>query len=165
MDKLPIETWLDILAMCCTDGGLTGCALSLVNSDFRRLSRPFALQSVSLSSPKQISAFAESLNSMPNDLRRVRHLCISDEVGFTITEIFVYTNDIPKGRRLQGLVDGGDQAKGVIYVLMTIADSLETLAMHCADVLINMFCCVNMPCLRVSMFKFMIVQFPNDFGV
>ncbi|KAI0672744.1 hypothetical protein C8Q78DRAFT_990163 [Trametes maxima] len=82
MDKLAVELLTLIFSYACTDGGQTGCALSLVSRRIRDASRPARFHSVSLTtSPAQVQPFldcyekerAHSRDMLP----RVRHLCLS----------------------------------------------------------------------------------------
>ena len=50
LDVLPYELTGDIFTLACTDGGRTGCSLSLVSKHIRDLSRPFRFHTVALRS-------------------------------------------------------------------------------------------------------------------
>lgn len=82
MDKLAVELLTEISFFACTDGGRTGCSLSLVSKRIHYASRPARFYSVSLvNSPAQIELFlacyeaerARAVDMIP----RVRHLCLS----------------------------------------------------------------------------------------
>ncbi|KAI0820183.1 hypothetical protein BC628DRAFT_921057 [Trametes gibbosa] len=82
MDKLAVELLTLIFFYACTDGGQTGCSLSLVSRRIRDASRPARFYSVSLmTSPTQIEQFLECLQNERARSRemmpRVRHLCLS----------------------------------------------------------------------------------------
>ncbi|KAI0672742.1 hypothetical protein C8Q78DRAFT_990161 [Trametes maxima] len=82
MDKVPVELLTLISFYACTDGGQTGCALSLVSRRIREASRPARFYSIALTtSPAQIQPFLgclEKERSRSRDMRpRVRHLCLS----------------------------------------------------------------------------------------
>ncbi|EIW51741.1 uncharacterized protein TRAVEDRAFT_75540 [Trametes versicolor FP-101664 SS1] len=82
MDKLAVELLTLISFYACTDGGPTGCSLSLVSRRIREVSRPARFFSVSLmTSPTQIEQFLECLQNerarATDMLPRVRHLCLS----------------------------------------------------------------------------------------
>ncbi|KAH9900881.1 hypothetical protein C8Q73DRAFT_222444 [Cubamyces lactineus] len=82
MDKLAVELLTLISFYACTDGGWTGCALSLVSRRVREASRPARFFSVSLvTSPNQLEQFLDCLHEerarSPDMIPRVRHLCLS----------------------------------------------------------------------------------------
>ncbi|KAI9069985.1 hypothetical protein FKP32DRAFT_1558636 [Trametes sanguinea] len=82
MDKLAVELLTLIAFLACTDGGPTGCNLSLVSRRIREASRPARFFSVSLiTSPTQIEQFLDCLQKERSRsvemLPRVRHLCLS----------------------------------------------------------------------------------------
>ncbi|KZP07164.1 hypothetical protein FIBSPDRAFT_690359, partial [Athelia psychrophila] len=74
----PTELWRHIFAFACTDGGQTGCALSLVSRYIHECSKPFKLRSVALHGVPQIYAFSALLSDAPVSLNHVQHLFISD---------------------------------------------------------------------------------------
>lgn len=65
MDRIPVETWLQICAEACTDGGTTGRSLALVSRYVRELSKPYRLQSISLRGHKQAISCALMLHCTP----------------------------------------------------------------------------------------------------
>ncbi|KAH9848924.1 hypothetical protein C2E23DRAFT_738508 [Lenzites betulinus] len=82
MEKLAVELLTLIFFYACTDGGQTGCSLSLVSRRIRDASRPARFYSVSLmTSPTQIQHFLDCLQTERARSRemmpRVRHLCLS----------------------------------------------------------------------------------------
>ncbi|KAH9928520.1 uncharacterized protein BXZ73DRAFT_102359 [Epithele typhae] len=82
MDKLPIELLTLIAIFACTDGGPTGCALSLVSKRIRDVTRPARFFTVCVfSDPAKIDQFLrcyEAERARATDaLPRVRHLCLS----------------------------------------------------------------------------------------
>ena len=77
MENLPSELWTSIFALACTDGGLTGCAISLVSRYFRLAVLPVQLHSVALVSTKQTTKFADIVEAKAPEECRVRHLFIS----------------------------------------------------------------------------------------
>ncbi|KAI0362644.1 hypothetical protein OH77DRAFT_1389811 [Trametes cingulata] len=82
MDKLAVELLTLISFYACTDGGYTGCSLSLVSRRIRDASRPARFYSVSLvTSPTQVQQFIDCLQKerarSPDMLPRVRHLILS----------------------------------------------------------------------------------------
>ncbi|KAM5538064.1 hypothetical protein V8D89_008261 [Ganoderma adspersum] len=96
LDKLAVELLTLISLYACTDGGPTGCALSLVSKRMRAASRPARFFSVSLTtgSPTQLKQFltcyqaecARAADALP----RVQHLCLSlfgrEEDGAPMTD-------------------------------------------------------------------------------
>ena len=82
MDKLAVELITLISVYACTDGGQTGCALSLVSKRIRAASRPARFFTVGLvNGPAQIEQFLECFQAerarATDALPRVRHLCLS----------------------------------------------------------------------------------------
>ncbi len=83
LDKLAVELLTLISFYACTDGGPTGCALSLVSKRMRAASRPSRFFSVSLTteSPAQIKQFLACYQAecarATDVLPRVQHLCLS----------------------------------------------------------------------------------------
>lgn len=85
MESLAIELQERIFLFACTDGGYTGCSLSLVSKDIREASRAARFHSVSLmeSSICQLSEFlacfrAERKRALAQGVTpRVRHLCVA----------------------------------------------------------------------------------------
>ncbi|KAI0334670.1 hypothetical protein GY45DRAFT_1318275 [Cubamyces sp. BRFM 1775] len=85
LDSLPYELLEHIFRNACTDGGRTGCSLSLVSKRIRILSRSSRFHSVSLltGTCSQLSCFLETLDRARKEAAaageptpRVRHLCI-----------------------------------------------------------------------------------------
>ncbi|KAJ3482179.1 hypothetical protein NLI96_g7151 [Meripilus lineatus] len=76
MDKCPLEIYLDIFALACTDDGQTGCSLSLVSKAFADISRPVQLRSVALYGSSQISKFVSMLEKRDPRDRKVRNLFV-----------------------------------------------------------------------------------------
>lgn len=82
LDTLAVELLTMISFYACTDGGQTGCSLSLVSKRIRAASRPARFYSVLLlGSPSQIErfllAYQAECSRAPDALPRVRHLCLS----------------------------------------------------------------------------------------
>ncbi|KAM5534452.1 hypothetical protein V8D89_011919 [Ganoderma adspersum] len=85
MESLAVELLERIFFFACTDGGYTGCSLSLVSKHIREASRAARFHSVSLveSSVCQLTEFsacfrAERTRALAQGVTlRVRHLCIS----------------------------------------------------------------------------------------
>ncbi|KAI0636392.1 hypothetical protein C8Q77DRAFT_1051140 [Trametes polyzona] len=82
MEKLAVELLTIIFFYACTDGGKTGCSLSLVSRRIQQVSRPARFYTVSLMvSPTQVEQFLDCLQKERDRsvemLPRVRHLCLS----------------------------------------------------------------------------------------
>ena len=78
MDRCPPEILLKIFALACTDGGTTGCVLSLVSRYIREVSSIVQLQTVAVDRVTRMRLLLEALRSRPPALRRVKHLFLSD---------------------------------------------------------------------------------------
>lgn len=79
MDKCPTELLVKIFTLACTDGGKTGCALSLVSSQVHVVSREVQLYSVSVNSIAHGRLLLKALQSRALEHRKVRHLFLSDK--------------------------------------------------------------------------------------
>ena len=85
MVALPIELLAQIFTYACTDGGYTGCSLSLVSKHIRAASRGARFHSVSLTraSAEQVSQFSShllaecALSNGTGAAPRVKHLCLT----------------------------------------------------------------------------------------
>ena len=127
MDSLPAELWLDILARACTDGGYTGCSLSLVSHSMRAMARPFRHQSISLVGPRQVQAFVElAVSTRPTN---IRHLFLSIDLP-----LFTMTASQTSGRH-------SDVLKGWFRTILSIAaPTILTLFVHKIPIpVINVF--------------------------
>jgi hypothetical protein len=78
MHKCPIEIWLQIFQVACTDDGSTGRSIALVSRFFHEISNEVKLQSLSVIGVPQIVACARMLEMTPPHFRRVRHLFVSN---------------------------------------------------------------------------------------
>jgi len=76
MDRCPVELWLKIFAIACTDDGFTGRSLSLVSRYIRDTSKSFKLQSVAICGLRQTVEFAALVTKTPRC--HARHLYICD---------------------------------------------------------------------------------------
>ena len=72
MDTLPVELITKIAFQACTDGGLTGCSLSLGSRPIRDATHPARFHSVSLASTP--GAFAKFLHVYREQRHRVQHV-------------------------------------------------------------------------------------------
>ncbi|KAF8643555.1 hypothetical protein AX16_008943 [Volvariella volvacea WC 439] len=57
----PPELWLEIFSFACTDGGCTGCSLSLVSRTFNKLSSPYRYQSLAICGLEQLVSLLKVL--------------------------------------------------------------------------------------------------------
>lgn len=79
MDRLPTELLCLIFSCACTDGGLTGAALSTVSKRVRALSQRYALQTVTLHFCRNVTVFSALLEGRtPKKREVVHHLHMSD---------------------------------------------------------------------------------------
>lgn len=76
MRPFPAELWHNIGAIACTDGGYTGCSLSLVSHCMRDVMRPVRYTSVALTSQQSCLAFAGMLDDI-NPHSAIVHLFVS----------------------------------------------------------------------------------------
>lgn len=125
MDRLPVELWLNILPLACTDGGYTGGSLSLVSRYVRDMARHLRYQSVSLIGHKHVQAFAGLVAS--KSPMNIRHLFLSVEVPSS--------NDVP--------LSGPNYAKlmqnltiSFLTILRAAAPTLLTLFVHTTPIII-----------------------------
>ena len=86
MQGLAVELLEEIWTLSCTDGGFTGCSLSLVSKHIRKTSRAARFHSISLTSGtgQQFAKFLQSFHKERAAAAKersptptVRHLCIS----------------------------------------------------------------------------------------
>ncbi|KZT28812.1 hypothetical protein NEOLEDRAFT_781622 [Neolentinus lepideus HHB14362 ss-1] len=139
MDRCPVEIVSEIISLACTDGGATGCSLSLVSKGMALTSEPFRFQSVALSGLRQISKFLEMSEGGPG--RKIRHLFLCDRKAQEAYEAFGYGHlGLPKpdGSRLpsrewekQYISDHKAASLFnalVLPLLQSAADVLETLS-------------------------------------
>lgn len=79
MDRCPLELWTKIATFACTDGGYTGCSLSLVSRTMRSIVDPVRYHTVSIFGNQKLFAFASQLAALSVDKPPViRHLLIAD---------------------------------------------------------------------------------------
>ncbi|KAI0682604.1 hypothetical protein C8Q76DRAFT_321669 [Earliella scabrosa] len=89
METLPFELLEQIAAFACTDGGRTGCSLSLVSKRFREVARGTRFASVALTSghPSQLAqflaAYTTARDARPEHgaMPRIRHLCVCSDAS------------------------------------------------------------------------------------
>ncbi|KAL1945758.1 hypothetical protein VTO73DRAFT_1760 [Trametes versicolor] len=96
MDVLPLETLQQIFELACTDGGITGCTLSLVSKGIRSAARTTRFHSISLVVTSQrlqsfVDLYKRECEPAQDDKPRIRHL----HVAFPYIELDfdTYTDD------------------------------------------------------------------------
>ncbi|TFK92243.1 hypothetical protein K466DRAFT_626631 [Polyporus arcularius HHB13444] len=82
MDSLPVELVTEVAFLACTDGGRTGCSLSLVSKRIRNAVYPARFHTVALASDpeafsKFLDVYREQRHRLPNTNPHVRHLFLS----------------------------------------------------------------------------------------
>ncbi|KAK0194870.1 hypothetical protein F5146DRAFT_1132291 [Armillaria mellea] len=77
MDTFPCEIWIHIFEFSCTDGGQTGRSISLVSKQARDLVQPLRLNSLCVTSARQIIGLKQYLERLSLDERAVYHLFIA----------------------------------------------------------------------------------------
>ncbi|KAF7977864.1 hypothetical protein HWV62_2386 [Athelia sp. TMB] len=82
MDRVPVELWRKIFAHSCFDGGLTGCALSLVSKAVHDASRHCRYYSVALKGLPSALMFAQLLGKHHLDEIRVYHLHVTNQYPY-----------------------------------------------------------------------------------
>ncbi|KAG7442644.1 uncharacterized protein BT62DRAFT_996566 [Guyanagaster necrorhizus] len=88
MDTFPREIWIRVFYYACTDGGQTGRSISLVSKRARRLVKFLRLNSLCVTSARQIIGLREYLESFPMPERTVSHLFIASAYPGPDTGIF-----------------------------------------------------------------------------
>lgn len=77
MDRCPLELWTRIVTFACTDGGYTGCSLSLVSHTMHNIAEPIRYRAISILGNQKLFAFAARLATMSKP-PVIRHLLIAD---------------------------------------------------------------------------------------
>ncbi|KAI9057410.1 hypothetical protein FKP32DRAFT_1358889 [Trametes sanguinea] len=83
MHSLPIKLLEPIFVLACTDGGRTGCALSLTSQHIRAASRTTRFRSVSLVSGsvtqvvRFVASYGLACEQNKDEKPRIRHLCLA----------------------------------------------------------------------------------------
>ncbi|KAK0475515.1 hypothetical protein IW261DRAFT_1494847 [Armillaria novae-zelandiae] len=88
MDTFPCEIWIHIFEFSCTDGGQTGRSISLVSKLARDLVQPLRLNSLCVTSARQIIGLREHLERLSLDERVVYHLLIASTYPGPDTRIY-----------------------------------------------------------------------------
>lgn len=119
MEHCPVEVWQKILAFACTDGGHTGCSLSLVSRFMRLAVLPVRFCSVELTSQDRLLAFSTILSRWESRAN-IRHL-------FVTVDIPLWGPNAIRGTR-RSMLD-----EGFRYILVRAAPTLNTLVIHSPD--------------------------------
>lgn len=82
MENIPGGLWIKIMTLACTDGGATGCSLSLVSRHMHDMVQPVRYHSVVISSIRSASTFAHLLERQ-SPAPVVRHLMIKEDTKAT----------------------------------------------------------------------------------
>lgn len=80
MERCPVEVWQRILSLACTDGGYTGCSLSLVSRFMRDAVEPICFHSVMLIGRERCTAFATLLDRSTTQ-KTIRHLFVHWQIS------------------------------------------------------------------------------------
>ena len=121
MERCPLELWEKIFALACTDGGFTGCSLSLVSRRVRALVEPFRYHSISLVEYEKFLAFASLLKGFPMP-PTICHLFISVK----LPDIAPYTSD--HAGRAPFIKELFEEA--FLSILTIVASELRSLCVH-----------------------------------
>ena len=119
MEHCPVEVWQKILTFACTDGGYTGCSVSLVSRFMRLAVLPVRFCSVELTSQDRLLIFSALLSSWESRAN-IRHLFVSVDVP-------LWGPKAMRGERWKMLNDG------FRYILARAAPTLNTLVVHSPD--------------------------------
>ncbi|KAJ2917066.1 hypothetical protein MD484_g3334, partial [Candolleomyces efflorescens] len=76
MERVPVELWLHVFSIACSDDGRTGRSLSMVSRRVNELSKPFKYQSIAVDKLSNIAALTEILQNLPIEFRAVHKLFI-----------------------------------------------------------------------------------------
>ncbi|RXW21794.1 hypothetical protein EST38_g4070 [Candolleomyces aberdarensis] len=76
MECVPVELWLYVFSIACSDDGRTGRSLSLVSRRVNQLSKPFKYQSIAVDKLSNIAGLSEILQNLPAEFRVVQKLFV-----------------------------------------------------------------------------------------
>jgi hypothetical protein len=116
---LPPEVWQHIARFACTDGGYTGCVLSLVSREMRAVTAPSRYHTLAFFNPRDITLFAAHLERV--GLARV--IC----VVMLIAPQPDANEDFSPGAWPRKTVDQMTVADAALIVLRAVAPTLEML--------------------------------------
>ncbi|KAI0780486.1 hypothetical protein BD413DRAFT_463607 [Trametes elegans] len=122
MDRLAIELLINVFSLACTDGGYTGCSLSLVCKHFNTISRPLRFQSIAINgSLRKLERFVSRLHSE----HALRGAYGSVPV---VRHLFLFTLSMPPLAIPDKGSDSRDDYFALVATLMRlVAPKLETL--------------------------------------
>jgi hypothetical protein len=95
LERYPAEILKPIFTLACSDGGITGCALSLVSKNLAAQSRPYRFFSVSLLGLRCLEQFEETIGTVG-----VKHCCVDQ---LLVSDVRVASKCVP--RRLPELIE------------------------------------------------------------
>ena len=148
IQDVPVEVLQEIFVQACTDGGTTGCSISLVSQAFRAAVQPIQYHSIELTGLAQISTFASryketcSALAAADPLRghpKVRHLLLMSHRDMRSRS--VYANEE---------ADKTETLDAIANLLALLAPDLHTLVLITAYRHTDLFqgCGDGFPCLR-----------------
>ena len=77
----PLEVWYKICFYACNDDGTTGLSLGQVSRYVHSASRPYHLHSAAVSGGYQLRKFADRLDALPPEHKRLQHLFVARPFG------------------------------------------------------------------------------------
>ncbi|EKM49554.1 uncharacterized protein PHACADRAFT_265096 [Phanerochaete carnosa HHB-10118-sp] len=135
MERCPVELWLRIVTLACTDGGYTGCSLCLVSQRMRHIVESVRFLSISLVHEEQLLAFSRLLPDPDSQYSPpvIRHLLIF---------VKLYFRSDPEGKSR-----GESLQQATRKIISVAAPNVETLVVHQAryDLVFSM---LKFPALR-----------------
>lgn len=132
MNRCPLELWAKITALACSDGGYTGCSLSLVSHTMHDIVEPMRYHSVSLIGHRRLFAFAARLAALKAP-PVIRHLFMSDihDRGHSIEEMGGrFTMELWQELHAQTRQTMAEINFTIHNILATIAPRLYSLVIH-----------------------------------
>ncbi|GJE99330.1 hypothetical protein PsYK624_155840 [Phanerochaete sordida] len=115
MDCFPVETWLHIVALACTDGGRTGRALSLVSRKMLSVVDPIRFRCVLLAHEDQLRAFSRVLGAR--------------DPSPTIHHLLIFVKKHSGGEA--GVRDSTENFENSLHKIISVAaPTVQTLAVH-----------------------------------
>ena len=81
MNNFPVEIWLHILALACTDGGYTGRSLCLVSRQMRDVVGPVRFRSVSILKKDHLHALLDCIEGKAAGPEHSRAETAGEEIG------------------------------------------------------------------------------------
>ena len=131
--SLPTELLQEVFLLACTDGGYTGCSLSLVSRRFRSAVWPIRYHSIALYGQKRIVNFTTQYKTTchaASPPSKIRHLFLMSHRP--LRRCAVYVNDEPD--------KAAAAAAAIASLLALLAPDLETLTLATAFRRTDPFC-------------------------